>query len=191
MGKNVFGLRHSSRAMTFTDSQLTDVRFEDVISKFAKVRDVPLRLRMRPHSIVHRRDDQNWCLSREQAGGEKVARLTASSSRHEVRRRRRNNDQLRGPGQAYVVERVACLDQFRVNGSTGQRFERDRTDELGRGFCENDVDFSRRLREESCQPRRFVAGYASRDSEKDATARKRPDGSYSSPRRRVTTRYSI
>jgi hypothetical protein len=86
---------------------------------------------------------------------------------------------------------VACLDQFRVNGATRQRFEGDRADELGRGLCENDVDFSRRLREESCQPRRFVAGYPSRNSEKDAAARKRPDGSYSSPRRRATTRYSI
>ena len=90
-----------------------------------------------------------------------------------------------------MVERVACLDQFRVNGATRQRFEGDRADELGRGLCENDVDFSRRLREESCQPRRFVAGYPSRNSEKDAAARKRPDGSYSSPRRRATTRYSI
>ena len=98
---------------------------------------------------------------------------------------------MSGSREADVIERVTGLDQLRVNGASSQCFERDRADKLSRGFCEDDVDFSRRLREQSCQPRRLVAGYPSRNAEKDAAARKRPDGAYSSPRRRATTRYSI
>ena len=133
--------------MPFADGELANLWFEDLVSEFAKVSDVPLCLWMRPHPIVHRRHDQHRRLGCEQACGKQIARLSAGSSRHEVRGCRRDDDQFRGPCQTYVIERVPSLDQFRVYGPTSQCFERDRADKLGGRFCEYDVDVSRRLRE--------------------------------------------
>jgi hypothetical protein len=168
--KDVVWLGHSPRTMAFTDGEFTDVRLENVVSELAKVNDVALRLRMRPHAIIHRGHDQHRCLSREQARGQEITCLAPGRTGHEISRCRCDDHEFSGSRQSDVIERVTCLDQLRVNGAPSQCFECDRADELGGGLCEDDVDFSRRLREQACQPRRLVAGYPSRYAEKDAAA---------------------
>jgi hypothetical protein len=177
--------------MTFPDREFTDVWFEHVIAELTKVNNVPLCLWVCPHAIVHRRHDQHGRLRGEETRSEQITRLSAGCSRHEIGRRGRDQDELRGTRKVNVIQGVTSLNQFRVHRTTRQRFKRDRPDKLRCRFRKDDVDFSSRLREQSCQPRRFVAGYPSRNSEKDAAAGIWPDGSYSWSRRRATTRYSI
>ena len=51
----------------------------------------------------------------------------------------------RGAREMDVVERAAGVEQPRVHGTSGERLERDRADELRRGARHHDVDFGARL----------------------------------------------
>ena len=59
------------------------------------------------------------------------------------------------------------IEQTGVDGSSRERLERDRSDELLRGGRHDDVDVSARLHEESREPGRFVTRDPPRHSEEN------------------------
>ena len=151
--------------MPLTHSQLAHVGIEDLIAKFAQVRHVALRLPVRPHPIVHGWDNEDRCLCREQTCAEQVIRLAGGRTSHEISGSRCDDHQFSGSRKTNVVERVTSLDQLGMNRSASQCFEGDCADELRSRFREDDIHFSRRLREQPRQPRRFVAGNPPGDPE--------------------------
>ena len=74
MGEDRLRLGHSPRATSLPDREQAIVRRHDVIADALQVRDVLLRLRMRPHVVVHRRDEHHRRAGREENGGEQVVR---------------------------------------------------------------------------------------------------------------------
>jgi hypothetical protein len=103
-----------------------------VVAELAQVRDVALRLSVRPHAVVHGGHEQHRRGRRQKARAEKVVAAAGGRARHEVRRCRRDNHEICGAGKVDVVERMASLHKCRVHGATGQRLERHRSDEFSR-----------------------------------------------------------
>ena len=75
-----------------------------------------------------------------------------------------------------MIERVPRFNESCVDWSPRERLERYGADELERRSREHDIDYGAALREEPRQPRRLVAGYASRDTEEDAAGIKWTNG---------------
>src|SRR5581483_3257528 len=74
-----------------------------------------------------------------------------------------------------VIERPARLEQAEMYRAPGQRFKRDRADELGRGARHHDVDLRARLRQQASKPRCLIAGDSSRHPKEDMAPGVRPD----------------
>ncbi len=68
--------RHPSRAGSFANGKLPNIRVEHVVPELAQVRDVSLRLAVRPHPVVHRGYEQHRRCRGQQAGAEQVARAS-------------------------------------------------------------------------------------------------------------------
>ena len=86
---------------------------------------VRLRLRMRPHPVVHRRTDEHRRTGGQEDGGQKVVRAACGRSSQEVRRGGSDADDIRFPRQADVVQGVPRRKD-RPEYVAGQRLERDR-----------------------------------------------------------------
>ncbi len=67
-------LRHPTGSTALTHRQRTFVRLQNLITKRSRVGHVTLRLRMGPHAVVHRGNEQNFGLGGKQAGGEEIVR---------------------------------------------------------------------------------------------------------------------
>jgi len=168
MRENRLRLGHSTWAASLARRELAGVRFDDPVAELAQVRDVPLRLRVRPHVIVHRRNQQHGRLIREEARSEQIVCLTGRGTRKEIGGRRRNDDGVGVTGQSDVVERVPRIEKAGVHRPSRERLERDCSDELGCGTREDDVDVSACLFQKPREPCRLVARDPARDAEQDA-----------------------
>jgi len=110
-------------------------------------------LRVRPHAIVHRRDEQHGGLGGEQAGGQEIVGLPRRGARHEIRRRRRDDDGMRGAREMDVVERTPGIEQPGMHRAACERFKGDCADEFSRGRRHHHVYRRSRLTQQPRQPR--------------------------------------
>ena len=107
------------------------VGFEHPVAELPQMLDVALRLRVRPHAIVHRGNEQH-----RSRGREETRRLRRSSAWPLAARARKSAvagatttaSALRG--ELDVIERVPGGNELRVDRPSGERLERDRADEL-------------------------------------------------------------
>ena len=79
-------------------------------------------------------------------------KATVGSATHEIRGGRRNYDDLRFASKPDVIEGVPGPKDLGVHRAAGNRFERDRADELARGASHHYVDLSSRLCKQTRQP---------------------------------------
>jgi hypothetical protein len=94
------------------------------------VLDVLLRLAVRPHAVVHRRNEQNGSGCCQEARAEQVVPPPSRGTRHEVRRSRGHDNHVGCFREPDVIECVTGFNQRGVNLAPGERLERDRADEL-------------------------------------------------------------
>jgi hypothetical protein len=116
------------------------------------VRDVSLRLRVRPHPVIHRWHQKHPRLCRKQTGREQVVGEAMRGSSHKVRCRGRHNDHVCLAGKPDVIERVSGSENLRVDWTPRDRLECYRTDKLARATGHHDVDFSTGLCKQTRQP---------------------------------------
>jgi len=161
-------LGHASGAAPLARREHPLIGIEQTISELAQARGVRLGLCMRPHPVVHRGHEQHGRFRGEQRGREQIVRLPRCSAGHEVRRRRRDDHCVGLAREMDVVERAARVEQPRMHGASGERFEGDRADELGGGSRHHDVHLRPRLGQQTREPRGLVAGDAARHAEQHA-----------------------
>jgi hypothetical protein len=116
------------------------------------VRDVSLRLGVRPHSIIHRWHQQYLGFRRKQTCREQVVGEAVRRSSDEIRRRRRNNYHVGFTGEPDVIERVSWSEDLRVDGAPRNCLECYRADELAGAAGHHHVDFSTGLCKQTRQP---------------------------------------
>ena len=121
------------------------------------MRRVGLCLRVRPHAIVHGRNNEHGTLCRKQAGREQIIRLAGRGAGHKVGRRGCDDNGGGGARQSDVVECVPRIEEAGVHRPAGERLERNGADEFRGGAREHDVHLRPRLDEQASQPRALVA----------------------------------
>ena len=168
MREDRFWLGHAAWSAAFAGREHAVVRIDNAVAELAQMRHVVLRLRMRPHVIVHRRDQQYRGLRREKCRRQQIVGLPSRSPRKKVSSRRRDDDHRRAACELDVVECAPRVEQPCVHRMPGKRLERDCADELCRGTRHHDVDGGSRLCQQPREPRRLVAGNSSRDAEEDS-----------------------
>ena len=124
------GVRQAPGSAPSPTASAPGVRLEHAVADLAQVGDVRLRLRVRPHAIVHCRNDQHRRGRGEQARREQLISVAVRGAGDEVRRRGSDDNGVRGARQLDVIERVPFGDERRVNRAAGERLERDRANEL-------------------------------------------------------------
>ena len=100
MSEDGFWFWHAPRTAALARGQRAVSRARARVAELAEVRDVALRLRVRPHVVVHRRHEQHRATGGEQRGREQVVRLARRGARQKVRRRRRDDDRRRRRARA-------------------------------------------------------------------------------------------
>ena len=151
-------LWHSAGARPFSDRQVADVGVEKVIRQLPQMCHISRGLRMRPHVIVHGRNQEHRRRCGEQDRGEEVVGLPCRCTRQKVRRCRSDYDHVGRACQFDVIEGVASCNKLGVHRPSGQRLEGDRSDELPGGPSQDDVNLGTSLRQKPRQPGGLVAG---------------------------------
>ncbi len=150
-----------------------DRRSDEADAVVAELRHVAARRGIEPHARVHRRSEENGLIGREQNGGCEVVGVSAGHARHQVGGRRCNDDQIGIAGEpdvadfAFVIE----IEEFGEDAFVGQRRDRERRDELVRGFRHNDADVMAALSQTPDQVQAFVGRDAAADDQKNAFCR--------------------
>jgi hypothetical protein len=116
------------------------------------VSDISLRLRVRPHPVIHGGHQEYLRLCREQAGREEIVGEAVCRPSNKVCCRRRYDDYVCLAGEADVIERVSRSEDFSVHRTPGHCLERYRADELAGATGHHDVDFSTGLCKQTRQP---------------------------------------
>jgi hypothetical protein len=88
----------------------------------------------------------------EEAGSEQIVSEPVRCAPDKICGRWRNNDNLCIPGEPDVIERVTGAENLGMHWPSGNRFERDRPDELAGAARHHYVDFSSRLSKQTRQP---------------------------------------
>jgi hypothetical protein len=125
---------------------------------------------VRPHPIVHRGDEKDFGLCREEAGSEQIIGEAVSRASDEISRRGRDDKDVSLAGEPDVIEGVSRPKDLRMNLTSGDRLEGDGTHEFTRGARHHDIYFSPGLCKQTRQPHGLVAGDAPGYTEEDAGA---------------------
>ena len=134
------------------------------------MRRVGLRLRVRPHAIVHGRNNEHGALRRKEARGEQIVGLARCGVGQEVGGGRRDDDCRRSASKRDVIECATRIEKTGMHWTTRQRFERNGADELRGRAREHNVHLGARLHEQTRQPGAFVARDSARHAEQHAAS---------------------
>ena len=116
------------------------------------MRDVSLRLRVRPHPVIHRWHQKYPGLSREQTRREQVVGEAVRRSSYKVRCRGRHNDHVCFAGEPDVIERMSGAEDLRVHRTPGDGLKCYGADEFAGATGHHYVDFSTGLCKQTRQP---------------------------------------
>jgi len=152
LADDFFGLGHSPGTTPFSDRKGSFAGLQNLIAERAHLFDVAFRLRVGPHPIVHRRDQQNLRCRRQQAGGEQIVSESMGGAADEISSRRRYDDDLCFSRESDVIECMAGTEYLGVHRTTCDSFECDRTDELSRPASHHYIYFSAGLCKQTRQP---------------------------------------
>ena len=135
MREDGLGFGHTTGTAALTNRQGAIVRIEHVVADLPGGGGIAAYRRMRPHAIVHRRDQQRRCRGRQEAGREQIIGVTTNRASQKISGRRCDHHQLGRAGECDVIQCTPRRNERRVHRASRERLERDRANELCRGPC--------------------------------------------------------
>jgi len=147
-----FRLGHATRSTSLSYRERSGCRLENIVAQRPRVRDVSLRLGVRPHPVIHGWHKEYPGLCCKQTRREQVVSEAMRGSAHEVRRRGRHYDHICFAGEPDVIERVSGSENLSVDRTPCDCLECYRADELSGAASHHDVDLSTGLCKQTRQP---------------------------------------
>ena len=168
-------LRHAADAGLIGFGHLAGIGSDHGDAVAAKLQHVAAGGGVVPHQGIHRRRQQDRPVGREQDGAGEIVGMALRHLRHQIRGRRRHDDQIAFAREANMpgVELALGIEQISIDAFMRQRAGRKRRDELLRGLGQHAADVDVPLLQPPDQFQRLEGGDAAADDQRDAACRPR------------------
>ena len=169
-GGDFQGLRHPADAGLVGFGHLAGIGSDHGDAVAPKLQHVAAGGGVVPHQGIHRRRQQDRPVGRKQDGAGEIVGVSLRHLRHQIRGRRRHDDQVAVARETNMpgVELALGIEQIGVDALMRQRARRQRRDELLRGLGQHAADVDAPLLQPPDQVQRLVGGDAAADDQGDA-----------------------